>query len=105
MFLSILHRATGVGLAFGAIMMTLWLLAAMCGEQSFASFHVFAHSFIGQLLLLGWLFAFIFHFFNGLRHLVWDAGRGIDIKNAKRSGQIVLMAAFVFTLIFWFIAQ
>lgn len=105
MFLSILHRLTGVGLAFGAVMLALWLCAALRGEASFLAFHSFAHSLIGQLMFFGWLFAFIFHFFNGLRHLVWDTGHGIGIKSAQKSGQLVLAAAFVFTLIFWLLAR
>lgn len=105
MFLSILHRATGAGLAFGGILLTLWLFAGMGGENSFAVFHAFARSLTGQTMLFCWLFAFVFHLLNGMRHLVWDSGIGINVTSARQSGQVVLVAAFVFTAIFWFLAR
>ena len=66
--LSILHRITGFGLAVGAVMGTWWLVAIMSGTSAYECFHDFAKSFIGQLMLFCWLYAFVYHFLNGIRH-------------------------------------
>lgn len=101
MFLSILHRVTGFGLALGAPLMIWWLVAAVQGEESFAAFHNFTHSVIGMLMLAGWLFAMVFHSLNGVRHLVWDTGRNISKGGAKASGIFVLAASVILTLAIW----
>jgi succinate dehydrogenase / fumarate reductase cytochrome b subunit len=56
---------------------------------------------IGQLLLMGWSFAFFYHLANGIRHLVWDSGRGFEKSQANRSAWFVLAAATVATVLFW----
>lgn len=101
MFLSILHRATGVALAVGALVFTLWLLATLKGGYSFTLFYTFAKTPVGVLVAFGWLFALSFHFLNGIRHLVWDAGVGFEKKSAKLSGWLVLILAFVMTVLVW----
>jgi len=104
MFLSILHRITGFGLAMGAFLAVWWLMAALGGAKSFDQFHDFTHSLIGQLMLAGWLFSLSFHFLNGLRHLVWDTGRWLTLKGAYASGYAVLFGAIAMTAALWFYA-
>ncbi len=101
MFLSILHRVTGCALAVGAVLLTGWLFSAVSGADAYASFQSCLQSLIGQLMLLGWLFALCFHTLNGLRHLVWDAGYGINVKDAYLSGLFVFIGAFVLTALIW----
>ncbi len=101
MALSILHRATGIALAIGTLLLVWWLTAAAYGEPAFASAQNFLGSILGRLLLFGWSFAFFFHLCNGLRHLVWDAGHGFELKTAHRSALLVLAAALVLTLATW----
>lgn len=101
MLLSILHRVTGFGLGVGALLVTWWLMAAAMGEQSFLDFHGFASSLVGKLFLFGWVWAFVFHFLNGIRHLVWDAGRGFAVKTAALSGWLVLIASFIGAALVW----
>lgn len=102
--LSILHRITGAGLAAGAVVLAWWLLAALCGEESFALTQQFRGSLIGTVMLFCWLFAFIYHLLNGMRHLVWDTGRGLDLKSVYRSGWLVITCSLVLTLAVWYIA-
>lgn len=102
MFLSILHRATGAGLAVGAIVFAWWLMAGASGEQSFAHFNDLASGLFGQLFLGGFLFALVFHFMNGIRHFVWDTGAGLTIKAAYASGVFVLSASVIVTAALWF---
>ena len=76
--LSIFHRITGVALATGTLLMTAWLVSAATSPDLFYSVQAFIFSWLGTLLLFGWTVALFFHFFNGIRHLVWDAGYGFD---------------------------
>jgi succinate dehydrogenase / fumarate reductase cytochrome b subunit len=99
--LSILHRITGAGLAAGAILVAVWLLAALKGDQAFAMVQSFRESIIGQLMLFGWLFAFVYHFFNGIRHLKWDAGYGFTLKSVYRSGWVVVVGSALLTVLIW----
>ncbi|MEQ8355266.1 MAG: succinate dehydrogenase, cytochrome b556 subunit [Kiloniellaceae bacterium] len=99
--LSILHRLTGVALAFGTLLLTYWLVAAASGPEAFAGAQDVIGSFIGRLLLFGWSFALFYHLCNGIRHLVWDAGYGFEIETAQRSGLIVVGASVLLTLVSW----
>jgi succinate dehydrogenase cytochrome b subunit len=99
--LSILHRITGVALAFGTLLLTYWLIAAATGPGAFENAQALIGSFIGRLLLFGWSFALFFHLGNGIRHLVWDAGHGFEIATAQRSGWIVVGAAAGLTVVCW----
>lgn len=101
MTLSILHRMTGFGLAVGAVALTWWLLAAVSGEDAFNRFQDCAHSPIGKLFLFGWVWAFAFHFLNGIRHLVWDTGRWLDLKSAYASGWCVFIGSFLAAAAIW----
>jgi succinate dehydrogenase / fumarate reductase cytochrome b subunit len=102
--LSILHRITGAGLALGAVLVTLWLLAALTGEQAFALVQGFRDSLIGQLMLFCWLFAFVYHLLNGIRHLKWDAGYGITMKSVYRSGWVVIFGSILLSILIWMTA-
>ena len=99
--LSILHRITGAALGFGAILVTVWLLAALSGDAAFALVQKFRASIIGQLMLFGWLFAFVYHFLNGIRHLKWDLGFGLNMKSVYRSGWVAGLGAVILTLLIW----
>jgi succinate dehydrogenase / fumarate reductase cytochrome b subunit len=99
--LSILHRLTGIALAVGSILLTWWLIAVATGGNVFEATHSFITSPIGVLLLFGWSVSFFYHLCSGIRHLVWDAGYGFDIRNAYRSGYVVLAATVVLTLLAW----
>lgn len=99
--LSILHRLTGIALSVGSILLAWWLIAVAAGGQVFAATHAFLASPIGVLLLFLWSVAFFYHLCNGVRHLVWDFGRGFEIRNAHRSSYAVLAATVVLTVAAW----
>ncbi len=99
--LSILHRLTGVVLAFGTLLLTYWLVAAASGPEAFDTAQGLIGSFFGRLLLFGWSFALFYHLCNGIRHLIWDAGYGFEIEAATRSGWMVVGASVVLTLATW----
>ena len=79
MALSIAHRATGIGLSVGALLVTWWLVAAAVSDSAFATVQGFFGSGFGVVLLMGWAAALILHLFLGIRHLAWDAGWGFGI--------------------------
>ncbi len=99
--LSILHRITGVALAVGTLLLIYWLAAAASGAEAFATAQSLIGSFIGRLFLFGWTFALFYHLCNGIRHLFWDAGMGLEIEAAERGGWVVLGATGVLTLASW----
>jgi succinate dehydrogenase / fumarate reductase cytochrome b subunit len=101
MALSILHRASGVGLAAGTVILVWWLLALADGAAAFDLVQsVIAHWF-GRLCLWGWTWALFYHLCNGIRHLVWDTGRGFELDTARNSGYLVFAASVVLTIVAW----
>jgi succinate dehydrogenase / fumarate reductase cytochrome b subunit len=101
MTLSILHRATGVAMSFGLIVLTWWLLSLAFGGSDYERFMALMASWPGRLLLIGWSFAFFLHLANGVRHLVWDVGHGFEIRQADLSAWFVLLLAIAMTVLFW----
>jgi succinate dehydrogenase / fumarate reductase cytochrome b subunit len=98
MVLSITHRITGVALALGAALVAWWLLAAATSEAYFAEADALLTSWFGDLILLGSTFALWYHFGNGIRHLLWDAGYLLELEPARKSGQAVVVGAVLLTL-------
>ncbi len=101
MTLSILHRATGVAMAVGFLVLAAWLVSAATGPEEYARFGATMSTVIGQLLLVGLSFAFFYHLMNGIRHLVWDTGRGLEKRQAIASAWFVLVASIAATALFW----
>jgi len=97
MGLSILHRITGVAMTVGAVLLVYWLVAAASGRESYATAQLLFSCVWVQVAIVGWVFSFCYHFLNGLRHLVWDTGRGFDLKVARNSGYTVLVGAVLLT--------
>jgi succinate dehydrogenase / fumarate reductase, cytochrome b subunit len=104
MTLSILHRASGVVLAIGAFAVAWWLVAMAAGGDVHATFARVAGSPLGWLVGLAMVSALVYHFFSGLRHLVWDTGRAMDIPDVYRTGWAVVGATVVVTALVWFVA-
>ncbi|MBL8831714.1 MAG: succinate dehydrogenase, cytochrome b556 subunit [Rhodospirillales bacterium] len=99
--LSITHRATGVALAVGTLMLACWLVAAATGERAFAGVNAFLGSGFGRVILFGWTVAFFYHLGNGIRHLFWDAGYGFDLPTAEKSGWLVIAFTIAATILSW----
>lgn len=97
MMMSIIHRITGTGMALTGILLVWWFMAAAIGPEYFAFVDGLLTSWIGTLVLLGSLWAFWYHFFNGVRHLRWDLAKGLGIGESNRSGWYVAICSVVFT--------
>jgi succinate dehydrogenase / fumarate reductase, cytochrome b subunit len=99
--LSILHRLTGLALALGLLALCYWLVSLASGEDSYRSAARAFASPLGILCLFGWTFAFLYHLFNGVRHLFWDIGMGFERTARHASGWLAVLAALVSTLCMW----
>jgi succinate dehydrogenase / fumarate reductase cytochrome b subunit len=104
MILSILHRITGLAMSFGLLVLAAWLVNAAAGPHEYQVFRAGMATAPAKLLLLAWSFAFFLHLGNGLRHLVWDTGRGLEKRQASRSAWGVLVIAVGLTAAFWWLA-
>ena len=89
--LSITHRGTGVFLCAGALLLVWGCVALAAGQSDFATFVECLGSPLGTLAVIGFVYSLWFHFFNGLRHLGWDVGRGLELASAYSSGYAVMI--------------
>ncbi len=101
---SILHRATGMALYVGALAAAGWFIALAAGPEAFDGYRALLASPLGYLVLFGLTFSLFYHLANGVRHLVWDTGKGFEIKTADMSGWAVIVFAIVATVLIWVIA-
>lgn len=102
--LSIAHRASGVFLVIGTLLLVYWLTALAQGPESYAQAQAFFGSGFGRSILFPWVFALFYHLCNGIRHLFWDMGVGFEITTVYASGKWVVGAAAVLTLIAFIMA-
>lgn len=101
MVMSILHRATGVALALGSLLLVYWLVSLASGYESYAQALALLGSAPALTVLVGASFAFFYHLCNGIRHLVWDSGRGFEISQLYASGYAAIAASIALTAGFW----
>ena len=99
--LSIMNRVTGIVVSAGTVLLVWWLVAAASGPSAYETVQWFIASPIGLFMLFGWTAALFFHFYNGIRHLGWDAGFGFDLPQAYATGWIVVGATVVSTVLVW----
>ncbi len=103
MMMSIVHRITGVGLYFGTFLLAWWLFAAASGPDYFDWVQGFFGSWFGQLILFGFTWALLHHMLGGLRHFVWDTGRGFGKIERETMAKATLAGSVVLTILVWII--
>jgi succinate dehydrogenase / fumarate reductase cytochrome b subunit len=103
MVMSIVHRITGMANYFGTALIAAWLVAAAAGPESFALANDLAGSPIGLLILLGYSWSLIHHALGGLRHFVWDTGRGFDKASVRTLSWATIIGSLTLTAAVWFI--
>lgn len=104
MVMSIVHRITGGALYFGTLLLAAWLISAAIGEQAYSWVNsLFAHP-LGLLVLFGYSWALLHHMLGGLRHLIWDTGRGFDIKSVNMLSWLTILGSVVLTALVWAVA-
>jgi succinate dehydrogenase / fumarate reductase cytochrome b subunit len=101
---SILNRITGCAISVGLIILAYWLTALSQGEQAYQNATALLSSVLAKLVFAGILIAFCYHLVAGVRHLIWDTGRGLEREQAKTSAWLVLGGTLVLLAIFGFLA-
>jgi succinate dehydrogenase / fumarate reductase cytochrome b subunit len=92
---SITHRATGIALSAGTLLLAWWLIAAATGPEAYAVFAAVARGLPGQIVLFGFLWSLAFHLLSGIRHLAWDVGYGFKVPAAKMTAALVYVGSLI----------
>ena len=95
MMTSITHRATGVALAVGALVLAWWLVCISNGPEGWESFHAVMDTPPGLVVLFGLTWSLAYHFLNGVRHLAWDLGYGFEKRLAERNSMMIIVASIL----------
>jgi len=104
MMMSIMHRITGVALYAGTLLLAWWLIAASTDARAFDTANSVLTSILGQIVLLGFTWALFHHLFGGIRHFIWDTGRGMDHPEREYLAQATLIGGIVLTVVVWVVA-
>ena len=96
---SIFIRITGNALVFSTLLLVAWFLAAAIGPKTFNVMHFIISSWFGKIIMILSLWALWYHSLGGIRHLVWDTGRGLEIKTAEIMGWAMMLGSFLLTII------
>ena len=102
MVMSILHRITGIALYLGTLLLAWWLIAAATGPDYFNYVSSWFATWYGQLILVGYTWALLHHMLGGLRHFIWDMGRGYELKVIDQLSWGSIVLSFVLTGLVWF---
>ncbi len=97
--LSITHRATGIFLSLGALLLTCWLVGLATSEQAFSNLQQHGTAWYGKILLTGFIFSLYFHLANGVRHLFWDVGLGLELSTTYKTGYATIAFSVILTAI------
>ncbi len=101
MLTSILHRATGLALYGGAVIVAVWALSLGAGPEAYQGFVDLMASPLGRFVLVGLTLSIFYHLANGLRHLFWDAGLGLSVTASHQSGIMAMAFSVVATITVW----
>jgi len=104
MALSILHRATGVALYFGTLLLAWWLIAASSGPAAYAYVEAFTGSFLGRLIVFGYTWALMHHLLSGIRHFFWDLGYCFNANEREALSWGAVIGGIGLTVLIWIIA-
>ena len=101
MMMSIVHRITGAGLYFGTLLVAWWLVAAASSPNAYAGIGSFMNSVLGRIILFGYTWALMHHMLGGIRHLIWDIGRGFGPNEREWLAAANLIGSISLTIIIW----
>jgi succinate dehydrogenase / fumarate reductase, cytochrome b subunit len=103
MAMSIAHRISGAALYVGVLLLAWFLIAASTDAASFSLFSDFIDSFVGHLVLFLFTWALFHHLVGGLRHILWDAGYGLDAPLRDQMAWATLIGGFALTFLVWIV--
>lgn len=99
---SFLNRLTGIAITFGLIPLVYWLMALANGPKAYSEAAVVLSNPFFKLIYVGLAFSFSYHLVAGIRHLVWDTGRGLEKRQSQQSAWIVIAVAVLLTAVLIF---
>ena len=103
MVMSIVHRITGAALYFGTVLLAAWLIAIAQGPKAFDVVNaIFAHP-LGKLVLFGYTWALLHHMLGGIRHFIWDTGRGFNLGTVNLMSWMTVIGSVTLTLAAWYV--
>jgi len=103
MMMSIVHRITGAALYVGMLLLVWWLTAAAAGPNAYATVQWFMETVFGRLILFGYTWALIHHMLGGIRHLIWDTGRGFEQNEREWLSLATAVGSVSLTLLLWIV--
>ena len=105
MILSITHRIIGIINSVAIILICLWTISLLLGEENYEIIKIFFQSFFGKLLIISLSWSFSFHILSEIRHLIWDLGYGFDLKISKITGVITIIGSLVLTILIYLLGK
>ena len=103
--LSITHRIIGFINIIAIILICLWTMSLLFGEQNYEAIKFFFQSFLGKFIIISLCWSFSFHTLNEIRHLIWDLGYGFDIKVSQISGVITIVGSLILTILIYLLGR
>jgi len=101
MVMSIVHRLTGMALYLGTALLAWFLIAVASGPQQYALVQAVMTSGPGRLVLIGYTWALLHHMLGGLRHFIWDTGRGFALPVVNRLSWLSIIGSLALTAAIW----
>ena len=105
MILSITHRIIGVVNSVAMILICLWTISLLFGEENYEIIKILFQSFFGKLLIISLSWSFSFHMLSEIRHLIWDLGYGFDLKISKITGIITVIGSLALTILIYLLGK
>ena len=105
MILSITHRIIGVANSVAVILICLWTISLLFGEENYENIKILFQSFFGRLLIISLSWTFSFHMLSEIRHLIWDLGYGFDLKISKITGVITIIGSLALTILIYLLGK
>jgi succinate dehydrogenase / fumarate reductase cytochrome b subunit len=101
MVMSIVHRITGAALYFGTLLLAWWLIAVAQGPDALRLVNTVLGHPIGKLVLIGYSWALVHHMLGGIRHFIWDTGRGYNLGSVNLLSWLTILGSVAITVILW----
>ena len=105
MILSIAHRIIGVVNSIAIILICLWTISLLFGEENYEIVKILFQSLFGKLLITSLSWSFSFHILSEIRHLIWDLGYGFDLKISKITGIITIIGSLALTILIYLLGK
>ena len=105
MILSITHRIIGVINSVAMVLICLWTISLLFGEENYEIIKILFQSFFGKLLIISLSWSFSFHMLSEIRHLIWDLGYGFDLKTSKITGVITIIGSLALTILIYLLGK